>query len=94
MSTCNSKNFSGGYTPGPPLTAKGRSWKEAKRQGEGGREGRREKGKGKEKGKGRKKGKKGKARRRGREKKGRENKGREGMIGPPKRNSWIRHWKY
>jgi hypothetical protein len=35
MSTCNAKNFSGGYTPGPPLTGKGRGRKEGKRQGEG-----------------------------------------------------------
>jgi hypothetical protein len=35
MSTCNSKNFFGGYTPGPPLTGKGRGRKEGKRQGEG-----------------------------------------------------------
>jgi hypothetical protein len=49
MSTCNSKNFSGGYTPGPPLTGKGRGRKEGKRQGEGKKgEGKRREGKGRE----------------------------------------------
>jgi hypothetical protein len=77
MSTCNSKNFSGGYTPGPPLTGKGRGRKKGKRQGEGG---------GKEEGKtgkawrrGREGGReqRGKARRRGREGRGKKGKGRE-----------------
>jgi hypothetical protein len=85
MSTCNSKNFSGGYTPGPPLTGKGRGRKKGKRQGEGG---------------GKEEGKTGKAWRRGREGRrekrekqgegrGREGKGREGMIGPPPQTKFL-----
>jgi hypothetical protein len=80
MSTCNSKKFSGGYTPGPPLTGKGRGRKEGKRQGEGGgkEEGKKGERQGEREGR-RKKGKKGKARRRGRGRKGKgKEKGREG----------------
>jgi hypothetical protein len=74
MSSCNSKNFSGGYTPGPSLTGKGRGRKEGRRQGEG--EGKEE----------------GKKRERQGEGEGKRREGKGAMIGPPKRNSWIRHW--
>jgi hypothetical protein len=67
MSTCNSKNFSGSYTPGPPLTRKGRGRKEVKRQGEG---------------EGKEEGKKRERQGEGEGKKG-EGMKREAMIGPP-----------
>jgi hypothetical protein len=74
MSTCNSKNFSGGYTPGPPLTGKGRGRKEGKRQGEGGGKEEGKKGERQGEGEGKEEGKKGK----GKKGKGRKGKGKGG----------------